>query len=188
MKKTILKILAQILPVMLGVYLGFALNNYGERRSMRKKVDTYQHMLQNEIKDNLKQVKRVLPYHDTLALRVQDLLNSEDIKKEFENFRFTGLRPGMVHKSAFDTGIQTGVLQEFDLDLIQRLNRLYAFQDSYEKYNLTMMSTFLSKDFPEEKKQIKSLFTALSMNMHDVINFENQLAASYEKVLEQLKD
>jgi len=171
---------------MIGVYLGFALNNYGEKRKVRKQAATFKTMLINEIQENLEQVESVNLYHDTLTDRVSMMLNSENLMTDFKKFRFTGLRPGIVNSSAYTTGVQTGILQEFDIQLIQSLNRLYAYQNNYDDYNSTMISSFLAKDFPDEEEEVRSLFTIINMNMSDVNNFERELAYSYKEILEKL--
>ncbi len=120
--------LLQMLPIMFGVYLGFALNNFGEQQKINRQKDTYEQMLKNEIEDNLKQVKKVSVYHKKITNDFLTIRESKDIKSAFDNYTMTGIRPGIVNSSAYETGIQTGIIQEFDLEIIQYLNKLYNYQ------------------------------------------------------------
>ena len=53
LKTALLSGLLQILPVMFGVYLGFALNNFSEQKKINRQKSIYEQMLKNEIQDNL---------------------------------------------------------------------------------------------------------------------------------------
>lgn len=186
MKKILSNVLNQIIPIMIGVYLGFALNNFGENRKTRQQVDTYKEMLRNEIKENLQGIEQVSAYHIKLSQDFSQLLKSEDIKKDFESYNLQGLQPGVVYNSAYRTGIQTGIIQEFDLNLVQTLNRCYTVQDKYNSFNENMISSSQSRKFPETESEIRSLLIIIGMSMNDIKYFEGELKKQYEKILEAL--
>ncbi|MFK7807413.1 MAG: hypothetical protein AB8F74_06365 [Saprospiraceae bacterium] len=183
MKKTISNILSQIIPVMIGVYLGFAMNNFGENRKLESQSETYKLMLKNEIGENLDALKSVSDYHVTIVKNFTDLLKSEDLVKAFQNTSFEGFRPGFVSSSAYNTGVQTGIIQAFDLNLIQTLNRLYTLQGKYNRFNENMINSFLGNKFPETESEIRSVLTSSLMSMNDVIIFENELMKYYSELL-----
>ncbi len=186
MKKLIISVFTQILPVMLGVYLGFALNNFGESQKIKREKKVFREMLRNEIKENLASIKDVYAYHLKFSKDSDAIRKSPDVKKAFDEYEMRGLRPGFVNQSAYKTGIQTGIIQEFDLELIQVLNRLYTLQENYTTYNEMMMNSFLSRKFPETESEIKNTIQILMMNMNDLDNFEKNLENFYTKVLEDL--
>lgn len=186
MKKVLLNLTNQILPIMLGVYLGFAMNNFGENRKTKRQVSIFRQMLQNEIQENLAEIKQVSPYHVKLSKDFSNILESENIQETFERYSFQGIKPGIVNNSAFNTGVQTGIIQEFDLQLIQDLNRLYTFQAKYNSFNETTIGSFVAKKFPETEPEIKSTLVSMVMNMNDIQSFENTLIDFYEKVLAAL--
>lgn len=182
MKKQVLKFLVEMIPVMIGVYLGFALNNFGERQQLNRQSDTYKNMLVQEIKENHENLKRVNPYHVQLKEDFEEILKEEDALQAFMAYSFKGLRPGFVNESAFETGIQTGIIQEFDLKLIQSLNKLYKLQNQYEDFNEMMLNSFMSKKLPETDKEMRNTITLLLMNMNDILNYERELIISYEYI------
>ena len=179
-------LLMQMVPVMIGVYLAFALNNFGEDQKLKSQQATFRVMLQNEIKENLNTVEKAYPYHQKLATDFVDILNSRNLKESFNAYELRGLKPGFVNRSAFDTGLQTGIIQEFDLNLVQKLNRLYAYQDNYKNYNETMINALISRKFPETESEIKSAIISLNMSLKDVLNFESNLQEFYQLALEEL--
>lgn len=187
-KKLIYNGFLQIIPVMFGVYLGFALNNFGEQQKLNRQKNTYEQMLKNEIQDNLKQVKEVSVYHEKITKDFIEIRENKDIKSAFNNYTMTGLRPGNVSSSAYNTGIQTGIIQEFDLEIIQNLNKLYNYQGKYDSYNEQMLSSFLSGKYPETESEINNLMINLTMGMRDVENFERALQEYYQLMLNKLNE
>ena len=115
---------------MIVVYLGFAVNNFGENRKVKQQVRTYQEMLKIELEENLQALEKVRDYHVRLSQDFSNLLASEELEKDFESINFQGLKPGFVASSAYQTGLQTGIIQEFDLNLVQILNRCYTLQEN----------------------------------------------------------
>ncbi len=189
MKQVVTTILIQMLPVMIGVYLGFAMNNFGEHQKLKKQSNTYKEMLKNEITENLASVEYVNTYHIQLTEKFSEILQAEDIKAKFDNMAlngFNGFKPGFVNNSAYNTGIQTGIIQEFDLKLIQSLNRLYTLQGKYNRFNENMINSFLSNKFPETNSEIKSLLISSSMSMADVLVYEKELRSFYQEILNVL--
>lgn len=187
-KKLIYNGFLQIIPIMFGVYLGFALNNFGEQQKLNRQKNTYEQMLKNEIQDNLKQVKEVSVYHEKITKDFIEIRENKDIKSAFNNYTMTGLRPGNVSSSAYNTGIQTGIIQEFDLEIIQNLNKLYNYQGKYDSYNEQMLSSFLSGKYPETESEINNLMINLTMGMRDVENFERALQEYYQLMLNKLNE
>ncbi len=186
MKKFLKSLIYQMFPVMLGVYLGFALNNYGENRKLAEQKSVYKQMLVNEITGNLTQVEEALLYHKQLKTDFREILDSENILKSFQSYSLKGLRPGMVNSSAYETGLQTGVIQELDLELIQLINRLYTYQEKYNAINESILDNFIAQSYPETEKEIENILIGLNMSMNDILQFETDLPIFYKKILEML--
>lgn len=186
MKKILSNVLNQIIPIMIGVYLGFAVNNFGENRKVRQQVKTYQEMLRIELEENLKSLEQVKDYHINLSETFSNLLASDQIEKDFESTNFQGLKPGFVSSSAYQTGLQTGIIQEFDLNFVQTLNRCYTLQDKYNTFNENLLSSFQSTKYPEKVDEIRSFLITMRMNMNDIRYFEQDLQRQYSLILEAL--
>ena len=185
--KLISAILIQILPVMIGVYLGFALNNFGEEQKTKNKTEVYRSILAAEVNQNLAAIKEVKDYHIELSNRLNELLNSPKITDAFKTFRFNGIRPAKISRSAFDTGIQTGIMQEFKIPLIQELNSLYAYQQRLDDFNANMVNSLASQKFPETEKEIRNLATILSISLNDIKVYESRLESDYQSILQELQ-
>ena len=176
-----------MVPVMLGVYLAFALNNFGETRKQKKQTETFKKMLVNEIERNLEEVERVWPYHESLSIDFDTLFNSENFSESFKQYQFRGLRTGLVNNSAYNTGIQTGIIQGLELELIQEINRLYTHQESYDEYNKSVINSFMGRDFPESEDKMIALLRSMDMSLNDILNYEDNLIVNYKEILQILK-
>lgn len=187
MKTRLSKIFYQIFPVMIGVYLGFALNNFGEKRKVKSQVKTYTNMLLLEIGNNLVELNKVMPYHKQLSTDFSEILKSENVKEAFQSYSLNGFRPGLVNSSAYETGIQTGIIQQFDLNTIQQINRLYTLQNRYNNFNQSMINSFISQKFPETESETVSLLRIVSMSLNDVSSFENDLSSYYTSIIKLLE-
>ncbi|MEM9823767.1 MAG: hypothetical protein AAF985_21970 [Bacteroidota bacterium] len=187
MKKLIKETFIQMIPVMIGVYLGFALNNFGAQQKLEKQTEVFQQMLHNEIEQNLKEVSKKYTYHQKLQQDFQQLLNSQELEKDFGEYNFTGFLTGKMNASAYNTGIQTGIIQEFDLQLVQHLNRLYTLQEAYTNFNRSVINNYMGKAFPETEKDIRALIISVGRSMNDILSFERDLSAFYTKILQSIK-
>lgn len=175
---------------MIGVYLGFALNNFGEERKTRKQFNVYREMLRTEIKDNIKQIDTVQQYHIDMRDGMQNLMYSENIVKDFSYFTrrtFKGVRPAFVNRSAYETGIQTGMIQEFKLETVQQINKTFTMQKVYTNFTENMIQTISSKKFPETEDEIRGSLRLMIMNLNDIQSIESQLVLYYSELLETLE-
>lgn len=168
---------------MIGVYLGFALNNFGEERKERKQFKDYQVMLKTELQDNLTQIDSVQQYHIDLRNDLQKIFRSDQMVEDFQQYTFRGLQPGIVGNSAYETGIQSGLNHHFSLEIMQNVNRVYTLQQVYSNFNDNLIQSITSKKFPETEEEIRSMLRTTIMYMNDIQSFESQLIERYAELL-----
>ena len=97
---------------------------------------------------------------------------------------FRGINTPSLVNSAYETGIQTGLINELSLDEIQSLNRVYRTQNSIDDFSKMMISGLINMDLKHDEESTKKLLNFLAITMEDVITFENQLIDNYNQVLE----
>ena len=186
MKKHLINIIVQMIPVMIGVVLGFMISNYGENQKIKKRHAQYVELLKNEIKQNLSIIENCIPYHVQLREDFKKFEKSDNLIEDFSSYTLKGLRPGNVDRSAFETGIQSGIIQEFSLDKIQKINKLYSIQKSYTTFNISMIEALLMQKYPETESDIRGMTSNIVMNMNDVLPKEYALQEVYTLMLEEL--
>ncbi len=184
MKKKIGDILLQIIPVMIGVYLGFVITNWADANKRKKESAKMIENILSEIATNKQKIEAVAGYHVMVrdSSRHYAYAQSEIKKPTF----FQGTRVLPLTSSAYNTGIQTGIINELPLDQIQVLNQLYTFQDGYNDYSNIMMSGLVSKRFSDKEEDIRDIAMYLSLTMTDVVFKERDLLREYEKVIANL--
>lgn len=180
--KKIGELIFQIIPVMIGVYLGFIVSNWSETKQQNAKKKILIENMISEINENKNNIIEVVQYHEMLRDSSRYYLKSG--RADMPSF-FRGVNTLTLINSAFETGIQTGLLNELSIDKIQSLNRVYTSQKSYNDFCNILLSGLLNMDFMENEESIKKILQYLSISMTDVAIKERQLLNEYEKVLNQ---
>lgn len=186
MKRHIKEILFQIIPVAIGVYLGFFVSNWAAANKRNTDTNKYLENLTAEMLLNKQKIESVANYHRML----RDSSNYISIHAE-DNLKpafFQGTRVFPLVQSAFATGLQTGVVNELSLDQIQTINELYNQQDYYNDFGKTLTTGLLAFDFSNsEAGNIKKIASFLGMTMTNVIFQEELLLQQYDQALKILE-
>ncbi len=187
MKKTskyrIGELLFQIIPVTIGVFLGFLLSNLAEKSKIENDISTFQQSLIEEIKSNKQKIEKNIDYHIMLrdSARYYSTLGTLEKRPEF----FRGLRTWALTSSAFETGLQTGIVNELEFNNIQLVNNSYTLQHSYNDFAKMLLSGFMTKDFDINEWQKVSRYLAVGMT--DVVIKETELINEYNILLKELE-
>ena len=176
--RTLWDLCYQMIPVALGVYLGFVVSNWSEQRRTQSETDILLQNLKQEIEANQEGLEAVLAYHTLLRDSSRHYSNS-DVPVRKPDF-FKGTRVFKLTNSAYQTGLQTGVINELPLNHIQRLNKLYTFQEDYNEFVDMLMLTLIQKDFSEKEEDIRSIVRFLSLTMTDLVIKEKDLITGYQ--------
>ncbi|HFA50610.1 MAG TPA: hypothetical protein ENJ95_16510 [Bacteroidetes bacterium] len=185
MKKKILEIIIQIIPVMIGVYLGFVVSDWSD--SQKRKVQSVRLLenIRSEINTNKQIVAGGLDYHE--MVRDSSRYYSGDGLAIGRPAFFQGTRHRTLVNSAYKTGVQTGVINELPINSIQELNQLYTLQDSYNDYGKMQLEGLINKDFFKDEESIGGIARYLSMTMTDIVIKENYLLQKYRTIESELK-
>lgn len=171
---------------MIGVYLGFVVSNWAERSKKRKQSKALVANLLLEVQTNREQLNAVINYHEMLRDSSRHYAYSG--QKLTNHDFFNGLMGQNLSNSAYETGIQTGTINELPLGEIQTINQLYTFQETYNDYGTLMLSKFLSLDFTEKEEDLQRILRFLALTMTDMVNMETHLISLYEKLPWQFLD
>ena len=185
MKKKIFELLFQIIPVMIGVYLGFLVSNWSEGKQRKAESQKLVDNMLVEINQNKTRVKQVLDYHQMLRDSSRAILQSN--AKLVQPDYFEGTRRIRLANSAYNTGIQTGIINELSIDKIEIINKVYTFQNDYNQYGNMMMASLINQDFSDQEGDLKKIVRFLSVTMTDLVIKENDLLAGYELMEKKLK-
>jgi hypothetical protein len=186
MKKTLGNFLLQTIPVMIGVYLGFVISNWSKNNQTKRQADILATNLISEIETNKAHLAQVFDYHVILrdSSRYYANPNNPISKPGF----FQGSRVMKLSFSAYNTGIQTGIINELPLDLIQQINHLYTLQQDYNDYGDMMMASLINKDFSPREEDVRKIAQFLAVTMTDIVIKERELIDNYQRMADRLKN
>ncbi|MEO0583392.1 MAG: hypothetical protein AAF135_14300 [Bacteroidota bacterium] len=180
MKKAVGNFLLQMIPVALGVYLGFLVSDWSENNSKRAQRDQLKASMLSEMQVNLQQLEKIVDYHRVLKDSSQYYANpSNPIRKPYF---FRGTRMSKLSNSAYMTGIQTGAINELPLETIQKINQVYTRQNDYNDYGTLILSGLINKKFSEKKEDMRDIAQFLAITMVDVVAMEQELILKYQNL------
>ena len=185
MKKKIGELLFQMIPVMLGVYLAFVVSDWGERSKRRSESKVLIDLILLEAEANKKQLEDVIDYHRMVYDSARHYANPNNpvSKPEF----FEGVKIFKLAGSAYETGIQTGIINELSLDQNQFLNDLYKDQEYYNDYGTLILSSLINKNFSDKEEDIRNIAQFLVATMSDVVIMERSLIKGYDELGDKLE-
>lgn len=181
MKDKFKDLVIQIISVMIGVFLGFLISNWSETKKDNKKTEVVLNSIKAEMQNNKSKIEKVIGYHRTLRDSARFYLNQEYVGSKRPTF-FRGVNTVILNNSAFDTGIQTGLLTNIPVEKIQKLNNIYSRQKSYQEFSNLLISGLITMDFDENEKAMKRILMYLSISMTDVVIKEEQLLESFASI------
>ncbi len=150
MKKKLFELIMQIIQVMIGVYFGFVISNWGEQQKNISKSRVLNENIKKEMSINKSKLDAVIEYHKILRDSSSVYLRKFSKNKlDKPPAYFKGVQTPTLIESAYNTGIQTGIITIFEIDKIQALNQLYIFQKEYNKFKDIVLERI-------KKRRIKS--------------------------------
>ena len=180
MKDKIGDLIIQIISVMIGVFLGLIISNWSSAKKDKRKAEVLVENIKNEIEYNKSNVQNVIDYHKTLRDSARYHLNENKFKLERPKY-FRGINTVILNSSAFETGLQTGLMTEISVERIQLLNDIYSKQKSYQEYSNFVLSGLITMDYDQDEILYRKILMLLSVSMTDIVIKEEQLLESYKK-------
>ena len=171
---------------MLGVYLGLLANNWNESKKERKLTNQVLTNIAKEIEGNQSIVEASLDYFtqltDTTYLYI---INKEEVNPSSFSF-WQGLNPPLLKDASYNSATITGLLSNFELDLIEQLSATYSLQedlaDQAKNYIVSITNKIGTNDFNDNKYLI-----ILRNYSYDQVIMESELLSELKKTSELIK-
>lgn len=171
---------------MIGVYMGFIASNWSDNNQKRNQSRSLINNLLSEIETNENKLKSVFDYHKMVRDSSRFYSSSENEIRSPAFFE--GTRTMKLTNSAYNTGIQTGIINELAIDKIQAINQLYTFQNDYNEFGNLMTASLINKDFSDNAEDVRKIARFLSVTMTDIVIKENDLIERYNLIKNKLKE
>ena len=195
--------LFQFITITAGVFIALAIDGLTEWRNTNDLVAQARSTIAREIADNKKDLDATLSGfpRDREALNNALKFANEMLRSRKTNVTSLSLNYNLADLSStsWHTAERTGALSHMDYDEVQRLSKLYDFQDlviSQQRRvldQLTAAMAILSADFDPDRAETRDLeafrtqVMQLGGSMTIVEDFAKRLAANYDEVLKTTK-
>lgn len=141
--KSVVKFLAELAVVSVGVFLGLLADQWRESHEHRLRAVASLHYFQREILQNEDAIKQRRAYHEKLATDIQTFISSPG-PKTFEQFqtstRFQGMDPVFFERTGWELALATQSLAYLDSDLAYAISRVYTEQQAFENLENSALS------------------------------------------------
>jgi len=189
--RTLLRLGVESALIVASVLLGFALNEWEQRRLERERADAALANFRREIEQNLATLRRVHPIHEKLRTDLEGALARENPgKSAFDVFREempeSGLNLVPLRDAAWETAVSTGALRLLDYETAALLSETYLVQrGSLDGAIQRFVDRFYLPDSFEPAAQKRMLRTH-QMMLGEVTGLESYLLEVYPQALEKL--
>lgn len=109
----------ELLLVIIGISIAFYLNNVSQKRELKQKKQTVASQIYQELSINYESLKDVKEEVDEVVIYLDSVLKNDP---EQVNINFGSL---LVRNSSFEVAKYSGIIYEFDLDLINEITSIY---------------------------------------------------------------
>ncbi|WP_108807833.1 hypothetical protein [Aquimarina spinulae] len=184
-KKTIAKIFLDLIPVAIGVYVGILGSNWNENLKTIESKDRTIESIKKEIEKNKSLILEVKDYHVWVNEKIKKMPRIESPKDTISLDFWRGLRIPRLQKSAYQTAIQTGIIGEIKIDLLEKMNEVYLQIDLYNQFRNTAMQGLYANDF-SDIKNFNKIASFLGVTMVDLYYLENEIIEKFKTCLSEI--
>ncbi|AUC15869.1 hypothetical protein BTO06_12220 [Tenacibaculum sp. SZ-18] len=176
--KGIKHLIKEILTVMIGILIALFINNWNDERKEKKYLNQVYSSIQNELKENIDHIKKVLPKHQASVDTINVYLNNDRISVYQIIIKANGIHSPPIKTNAWNAIANTKI------ELIE-YNRLSALADvDYRKQNLIKRiekhTEFIFQNFEETDRTKKEI---LKMLILDIMGAEKRLQNEMENLI-----
>lgn len=182
-RRSVLRVLMEVVLIAVGVFLGLAGDAWREREQKREAARASLRRFRAEIAANRAAVAAVRDYHVTRLASVTAYLNKDHKTRNVADVRIEGLRWVTFEHSAWDIALATQALAYLDGDVAHSLSRVYSVQQFYSELARGMAQSMylLSREdnFDGFAQAVYAFFGDLTL-------LEPQLIAMYDELLPRI--
>ncbi|SNR15895.1 hypothetical protein [Tenacibaculum jejuense] len=193
--KTILRYLAELLIVAFGVFLGVYYSNINNDNKALKEKEKSISLIISELEINKELLEEQIAYHKIIKTEIDSIIPS--LTEAKMNLEFTpyalkdleikgwkGFLYGRLQKTAYESTKTSGVIKEFDIELIQKLTDTYNFQETYLELGTSILDKAISIN---SSMKLMDFLATIKLMTSDLLGTEKSLLKKLEKNISELK-
>ncbi len=183
--------------IVFSVLFALAIQNYVERLKIEKQKKIAIQRIKMEVERNSRILVEWVPEHQkiydllhTLAIGKNDSLRKALAQEKYFNFGILSNEKQIINdllsNTAWDTAKSTGIISEFDFELVEELNKVYLHQELMMDGTLQNIITILLNQQTYDTLKLDANLKQLELNFRELTGQERVLAKLYEASLMKL--
>ncbi len=185
--ETVRSALLEAAFVVLGVVLAFAANEWRESRADQAAARQAMETILDELESNRSSISEALEYHRGL-LEMLFAEHEEGWAPRGEQFSRGFIAPAQLSRTAWASASETGALAKMDFEVVNLLSSAYAQQERYEAQVLSVGAIIYGELFRGGTEAIAANYRNLASLIATFSYREQQLLASYDRILGELAE
>ncbi len=189
--KRILKYLIEFLIVAFGVFLGIYVSELQSEQKLKKEKEASINFILEELSNNKKNLERSINYHQSIKVELDSIAKTFTEKDLFKTYLgndvfrhhnikgWEGIALASLENTAFEAAKISGIIKEFDIELIQKISKIYNYQEEYVEFGNTILTKMININ---ATSKIADAFGTIELMAYDLLNFEETLVDEIEKV------
>ena len=193
--KSLLKYLVEIVIVAFGVFLGVYYSNINADNKIKIEKEKSLNLIIKELELNKELLKEHIVYHENIKREMDSIVPTLSESTMYSNFTeaefkhieikgWNGFNFARLQKTAFETAKTSGLIKEFEIELVQKLSDAYYFQDIYVDFGTSILNKAIGIN---SSMKIADLIGTIRLMTSDLLGVEKQLSTKLEKMLAELK-
>lgn len=194
--KSALRYAIEIVIVAFGVFLGVYYSNLNAAEKTDKEKEKSISLIVQELENNQRLLLKDIEYHEGIKEALDSIfpsLSEEDLYTNFLQSSFKheaidgwkGFVYSRLQQTAFESAKTTGIIREFDLELVQKLSNIYHFQNTYIGFG----ESILDKAFQTNSDtKVVDFIGIIQLMTSDLLSAEKQLVMELERTLKDLNN
>jgi hypothetical protein len=184
--------------IVFSVLFALFIDNYAQRLKVEKQKKLAIERIKLELSQNQKIAKGWLVRHGKILERIKKLmeLSDDSLKNEFSKYNYLtfelltdgkSFNNDLLSSTAWETAKSTGIIEEFDFELIESLTLMYEFQNILIGTTLNgIVNTYFERD-SHEFKNLDSTLKQFLIRFTDLTAQEQFLLRIYEETSQKLE-
>lgn len=180
-------ILLEMLLIFFGLYFAMLFTNMNEESKREDTKILHMKNILTEIELNIQSLIPAQEYHqiisDTLQIVFKNMTDKEATRSfgphTFRSMKFwQGTKTPSLRISAYEASINSGVMSDFDIDVLNRISEAYSYIADYKSYTSTYFQGFIALNSQNNQYDV----------LYMMMLFSNDAKGIEYMILEQLKN
>ena len=176
--KRINQLLLDMIPVVLGVLIALYINNWNDSNKENKYREKVLHSIQEEVKENIENIKSVIPYQKALVDSIGRYLENEELTILEMIEKTSGFKAHSIKSASWKALLNSRI----DLFKYENVSILTGIEEEKQTFNIKL-GKVMDFAYDHMNEVDPSYKVRLLVMTNDIIDTEKDLLDSFEKYL-----